>query len=227
MTDKLFDTSILNSVMDSIITVDSDQRVVMFNAAAEKMFGCVAAEVIGKTLDRFIPPRFRPNHGKDINRFGETGVSTRAMTAARAISALRADGQEFPVEASISQIQIEGQKLYTVIMRDITDRKRAEQALKASESEMQALFSSMTDVVIVYDSQGRHLKIAPSKTTHLYKPAAERIGRTVHEIFPQESADLFLTTIQKVLADRCTHRLEYRLVMDDKEEWYDTSVSPM
>src|ERR1051325_1715853 len=106
MADKLFDTLILNSVMDSIITVDSDQRVVMFNAAAEQMFGCVAAEVIGKTLDRFMPPRFRPHHAKDINKFGETGVSTRGMTAARAISALRADGQEFPVEASISQIQI-------------------------------------------------------------------------------------------------------------------------
>jgi PAS domain S-box-containing protein len=149
------------------------------------------------------------------------------MSAARPVSALRANGEEFPVEASISQIEVEGQKLYTVIMPGITERKRAEQALKDSESEMQALFSSMTDVILVLDAEGRHLKIAPSKTSHLYKPAAERIGRTVHEIFPKETADLYLTTIHEVLADRCTHRLEYSLMIAGEERWYDANVSPM
>jgi len=122
--------------MDSIITIDSNQRVLMFNRAAETMFRCSATEAIGQTLDRFIPPRFRPSHSKDIRKFGETGVTTRAMAAARAISGLRADGEEFPLEASISQIEVGGQKLYTVIMRDITERKRAEGELKAANQSL-------------------------------------------------------------------------------------------
>lgn len=136
---------IIDSAMDSIVTVDSDQQIVRFNQAAEKMFRCTAAEAIGQSLDRFIPPRFRPTHAKDIRKFGETGVTTRAMAATRAVSGLRADGEEFPLEASISQIEVAGQKLYTVIMRDISERKRAEAELKHSHERLgQALTDLQT-----------------------------------------------------------------------------------
>ena len=64
-------------------------------------------------------------------------------------------------------------------------RRRAEDALKTSESEMRALFEAMTDVILVFDRDGRHLKVAPSRPAHIYKPAAERLGKTLHEIFPQ------------------------------------------
>ena len=121
---------IIDSAMDSIITVDNDQRIMRINKAAENMFRCMAAEVIGQSLDRFIPPRFRPSHAKDIRKFGGTGITTRTMAAARAVSGLRADGEEFPVEASISQIEVGGQKLYTIIMRDITERKQAEKEIR-------------------------------------------------------------------------------------------------
>jgi len=121
---------IIDSAMDSIITVDNDQRIMRINKAAENMFRCMAAEVIGQSLDRFIPPRFRPSHAQDVRKFGETGITTRTMAAARAVSGLRADGEEFPVEASISQIEVGGQKLYTIIMRDITERKQAEKEIR-------------------------------------------------------------------------------------------------
>jgi PAS domain S-box-containing protein len=134
---------IINSAMDSIITIDSDQRVLMFNRAAETMFRCTADEAIGQTLDRFIPPRFRSHHSRDIRKFGDTGVTTRAMAAARPISGLRADGDEFPLEASISQIEIGGQKLYTVIMRDIAERKRAEGALKAANQRLEQALTEL------------------------------------------------------------------------------------
>ena|SRR2546423_15105868 len=111
---------IVNSAMDAIITVDGEQRILLFNAAAEKMFRCSAAETIGQPVDRFIPARFRDTHSSHIQNFGQTGVTTRAMAGARAVYGLRADGEEFPVEASISQVEAGGQKLYTVILRDIT-----------------------------------------------------------------------------------------------------------
>ena len=117
---------IVSSAMDAIITVDDDQRVVLFNEAAERMFGCPAAEALGQPLNRFIPERFRGAHTEHVRRFGETGGTSRAMGRLSALAALRADGTEFPIEASISKIEVGGRKLYTVIHRDITERKQAE-----------------------------------------------------------------------------------------------------
>lgn len=134
---------IINSALDSIITIDSNQIVLMFNGGAEKTFGCTAAEAIGQSLDRFIPSRFRSMHAKDIHRFGETGVTTRAMASMRAVTGLRANGEEFPVEASISQIEIGDQKLYTVIMRDITERKQAEGKLKEANQRLEQTLTEL------------------------------------------------------------------------------------
>ena len=118
---------IVESAMDAIITVGDDQRVLLFNHAAEQMFRCPAREAIGQPLERFIPERYRAPHSEHVRQFGRTGVTTRVMAGARAVYGLRADGSEFPVEASISQMEAGGQRLYTVIMRDITERLRAEE----------------------------------------------------------------------------------------------------
>jgi PAS domain S-box-containing protein len=114
---------IVSSAMDAIITVDEDQHIVLFNEAAERMFGCHAAEALGQPFNRFIPERFRRAHTELVRRFGETGGASRAM---RSLTALRADGTEFPIEAAISKVEVGGRKLYTLIHRDITERKQAE-----------------------------------------------------------------------------------------------------
>lgn len=127
---------ILASAMDAIITVDEEQRVVLFNAAAEKMFHCASAEALGQPLDRFIPVRMREAHRQHIRNFGDTRVTQRTMGKLRSLSGLRADGEEFPIEASISQVDAEDHKLYTVIIRDITEKKRLEsQFLRAQRME--------------------------------------------------------------------------------------------
>jgi PAS domain S-box-containing protein len=127
---------ILASAMDAIITVDEAQRVVLFNAAAEKMFRCPAVEALGQSLDRFIPARFRESHRDHIRVFGETNVTQRAMGKTRSLFGLRSNGEEFPIEASISQIDDEGHKLFTAIIRDISDKKRLEsQFLRAQRME--------------------------------------------------------------------------------------------
>src|SRR5262245_60205739 len=127
---------ILASAMDAIITVDEGQRVVLFNAAAEKMFRCTAAEALGESLDRFIPERFRAAHREHIRVFGETNVTQRTMGKAHPLFGLRSDGEEFPIEASISQIDDGGHKLFTAIIRDVSERKRLEaQFLRAQRME--------------------------------------------------------------------------------------------
>jgi two-component system sensor kinase len=137
---------ILQSAMDAIIAVDERQRIVMFNAAAEKVFRCPAKEAIGGQLERFIPERFRAAHRVHIEQFGRTGVTTRMMGARLDLWGLRADGEEFPIDASISQIVVGGSRFYTVILRDITERKRAETNLQRSHQELRALSASMNEV---------------------------------------------------------------------------------
>ncbi len=124
---------IVQSAMDAIISVDEEQRVVLFNHAAERMFQCSAREAIGQSLDRFIPARFRDAHKTHIHTFGETGVTNRRMGALSRISALRSDGEEFPVEAAISQAGIDGHKYFTVILRDITESMRLQDQLRQAE----------------------------------------------------------------------------------------------
>lgn len=121
------------SAMDAIISVDDKHHVVLFNASAEKMFGCRADEAIGSSLDRFIPARFRAEHEAQIRHFGESGVTNRSMGSLATLRGLRANGQEFPIEASISTVQAGGKKLFTVVIRDVTQRHLAEEALRESE----------------------------------------------------------------------------------------------
>src|SRR6266704_968556 len=138
--------SIVESAMDAVITVDEKQRVVMFNAAAEAMFSCPRGQAIGAPLAWFIPERFRAEHERHIRRFGETGTSSRRMGGARIVTGLRRNGEEFPIDASISQITESGKKFYTVILRDVTERVRAEEALRRSQSELRELAYAMNSV---------------------------------------------------------------------------------
>ncbi len=130
--------AIISSAMDAIISIDERQNILLFNPAAEKMFGVRAETAIGQPIARFIPARFRTAHTRDVNEFGKTGVSSRAMGHLGSVRGLRASGEEFPIEASISQVQIQDEKLYTVILRDITDRMRSEEALKRARDELAA-----------------------------------------------------------------------------------------
>ncbi len=130
---------ILDSAMDAIITVDERQHIVLFNAAAERVFGCPRGEAVGAPLAWFIPERFRPGHAEHISRFRDMGTSSRRMGEQRIVMGLRRDGREFPIDASISQIEEQGQRFYTVILRDVTERVRAENDLRASRDEIKEL----------------------------------------------------------------------------------------
>ena len=117
---------VLDSAMDAIITVDEQQRIVLYNRAAEQIFGWARAEVLGQPLARLIPERFRGAHPVHMGRFGHTVVNSRRMAARSVIHGLRASGEEFPLDASISHLDTPDGKLYTVILRDVTERVRAQ-----------------------------------------------------------------------------------------------------
>ena len=131
--------AIVDSAMDAVITVDEAQKIALFNRAAEQVFGARREEVLGTPLDRFLPERFREAHSGHIANFGRTGVTGRRMGDVTTLWARRADGSEFPIEASISQAVEGGKRYFTVILRDITLRKQAEDALRAQQKELREL----------------------------------------------------------------------------------------
>ena len=102
---------VLHSAMDAIVTVDASQRILIYNQAAESIFGWPASAMLGESLERLIPARFRAKHGLLMTRFGEHGVTSRRMGGSAVVYALRASGEEFPVDASISQVDTPDGKL--------------------------------------------------------------------------------------------------------------------
>jgi len=113
---------------DAIITIDEQQRIIDFNAAAEQIFGWTAAEVRGRPLDMLIPERFRTVHSHHVRAFAASPVEARRMGERSAIEGLRRNGRSFPAEASISKLEVDGQRIATVVLRDVTERQRAESA---------------------------------------------------------------------------------------------------
>lgn len=133
--------ALVDTAMDAIVTVDMDQRVVLFNPAAEKMFGCSASEAIGASLTRFLPERYRSAHERHVDGFHESRSASRAI--ATEVFGLRSNGEEFPVESTISQVTVGGRTLFTAVLRDISERRRAEANVSATNAELRRLSESL------------------------------------------------------------------------------------
>jgi PAS domain S-box-containing protein len=178
-------TDIVESAMDPVIAVDHGQRVVLFNAAAEKAFLWPRAAVLGEPLEKLIPQRFREGHRAHIERFGETGVTSRQMGSQTVLMALRANGDEFPIEASISQHAEEGNKLFTVILRDITERVRAESLLARSEARLRGILDSAMDAIITID-ETQHIVLFNAAAEGMFGCAREEaIGAPLGCFIPE------------------------------------------
>lgn len=139
--------SIVDSAMDAILSCDEDGRIIVFNHAAEIMFGCPAEEALGKPLSQFLPERYRESHAQHMRRFGETGVTTRSMQALNELTALRTNGEEFPIEATISHAMVGGRKIYSVILRDITERKRQVEKLQQEAERFRVALEQEKELV--------------------------------------------------------------------------------
>ncbi len=125
--------------MDAVVCIDATHCITLFNASAEAMFGIPQHDAIGRSLNMLIPLRFHTQHGGYVSSFGQTGSSSRRMGKQSELLGLRANGNEFPIEASISRALVNGELVYSVILRDITERVQANQALQNAKAELQML----------------------------------------------------------------------------------------
>ncbi len=127
--------TIVGSAMDCIIAIDDNRVIRLFNGAAENVFRCTAADAAGKPIDRLASPELRELLGRCIEAFSRGGSARRYLWAPEGVTAVRADGEVFPIEATVSQAEAGGRKLYTIILRDVNERKKAEEELRRLQVE--------------------------------------------------------------------------------------------
>jgi len=129
--------NIVNNAGDAIISVDDDQRIVAYNRTAEQIFGHAPTSVLGQPLDMLLPPAALSAHRGHVRAFGREAGTTRVMGAGREVFGRRADGTLFPAEVSISKVAEGSRSLFTAILRDVTERYRAEEEIRRLNEELE------------------------------------------------------------------------------------------
>jgi PAS domain S-box-containing protein len=175
---------VLDSAMDAVITVDSEQKILLYNRAAQAVFGWPREEILGQPLERLMPQRFRAEHGLHVERFAATGVTSRRMGMRNVIYGVRADGQEFPLDASISQLDTPAGKLFTVILRDITQRLEAEEQHARTAARLSGLLDSAMDAIITMD-EGQQIVLYNRAAEKIFGwPSAKVLGQRLDMLMP-------------------------------------------
>lgn len=209
--------AVVSSTVFAIITIDLDQRIIHFNPAAEKIFCCSASEAIGQPLSRFFPVRFREAHTEHVRRFALTGQGVGGIDALDEIRGLRANGQEFPAEASISRVELPHKKLLTVILRDISRRKQAEEAWYHSTVRLKLAQDAARLGIFEWDVQSNTIRCSPL-TEELYGvPPGTFQGpyeNWLHAVHP-EDAQRVRDEMQNLLKNQHYLETEFRITRPD------------
>jgi PAS domain S-box-containing protein len=136
--------NIINLAGDAIVAVDEEQRIVLFNREAESVFGYTAGEILGQPLDVLLPPERVARHHEHMRTFAESPGATLVMNHGQHVAGRRKDGSEFPAEGSLSRMSMGGRQVFTVILRDITERRKAEEAVKHLNEDLERRVAERT-----------------------------------------------------------------------------------
>ncbi|MCZ6853126.1 MAG: PAS domain S-box protein [Gammaproteobacteria bacterium] len=135
---------IIDIAADAIISIDSKHKIVVYNQAAQKVFGYSVDDMIGQSLNDLIPPRFQEGHREHVATFERSKESTRRAAERGSVLGRRSNGEEFPAEAAISKTEVDGQQILTVVLRDISKRVQAEEALRQQRGELAHVLRTAT-----------------------------------------------------------------------------------
>ncbi len=199
--------AMVQAALDAIVTTDHAGRILEFNPAAERIFGCRRADAIGRDMaDLIMPPRLRDRHRQGMEHYlatGEGPILGRRME----ITAMRADGTEFPAEVAIARISSKGPPVFTGFIRDITEKKTAEDALRNAETRLRTVVDESPIVVFALDRDGTYTVSAGKGLARLGRREGEAVGKSIYDLYRDHPEVL-------ALIDRCFAGEEFTANVD-------------
>lgn len=180
---------ILHVSADAIVAIDGQQRVRIFNTGAERIFGYAAHEVLGQPLEMLLPERARPHHRAHVAGFLAGGPSSRWMNERGQIAGRRKNGEVFPAEATIAKSAVGGEETGTVVLRDVTDRRRAEAALADARRQLESILVAAAEGIIGLDASGCVTFANPAAHRLLGSAPGELAGLALHAAVRHARAD--------------------------------------
>ncbi|HWM44747.1 MAG TPA: PAS domain S-box protein [Burkholderiales bacterium] len=218
-------SAMFETALDCIVSMDHEGRVVEFNTAAERTFGYRRAAALGKELaELIIPPRLRAQHRQGLARYLKSGEGP-VLGRRTEMPAVRADGSEFPVELSVTRIATEGAPLFTAYLRDITERKRAEEALRHSEERFALAVAGANEGIFDWDlvtdrmyMSQRAQELFGLPPGELWRPRPE--WRSLVTVHPDD-AGLLRQMLSAHIAGEAPYDAEFRVCMPDgSSRWF-------
>ena len=180
---------IVASVIDAIIAIDERHEITLVNPAAGQMFGYSEAQLLGKPLSMLIPERYHGAHDAHIRNFARTKVTNRGIGRFGRIVGRRADGREFPVDASISQIEAAGERQFTVILRDLTQRIEAERALQKNYELLDRIFATTHFCIVYLDRDLNFVRVNQAYADAGGHPPEFFVGKNHFDLYPGEKIE--------------------------------------
>jgi sigma-B regulation protein RsbU (phosphoserine phosphatase) len=175
-------SSIVEIAPDAVISIDHQHEIIMFNSAAEEIFGYHADEVLGQPLTMLMPEGSRSIHSDEVEGFRTESVSARSMDARREIFGLRKNGETFPAEAGISKVELDGQVIFTAFLRDITERKRLEAEIADQLAFVSTLIDTVPNPIFAVGPDLRYSHFNRAYELAYGIEAKDQLGKTVMDI---------------------------------------------
>lgn len=176
--------AILAAAVDAIIIIDATGTIESMNAATQRLFGYTAEEMVGKNVKMLMPQPYRHEHDGYLHNYTSTGVK-KIIGIGREVFGLRKNGDTFPMDLAVSEVAMGGRRLFTGIVRDITERKRSESQLIESEARTRAILSAAVDAIIIIDASGV-IESMNAATQRLFGYSSEEmVGHNVKMLMPE------------------------------------------
>lgn len=221
---------IMNSALDAIVCINTSGRVIVWTPQAEKMFGWKEAEITDKQLtDTIIPLQYREKHFQGMSRYLATG-EMRIMNKVVELTALKQSGEEFPVELLVIPIKEDGNEFFCAFIRDITERKKAEEQLLKERNLLRSLIDNLPDYIYIKDKEARFIITNKAFVKLADAPSeAATIGKKVSDLFNEEVSRVNLEEDRQILETGkvVIDREEPIIVHNDEEHWLITTKIPL